>query len=604
MGDTLQVIERAAKKTAPAPAPTTPAATAQVPSAQPSGATAGGIGRQLAAYVIDSIVWLVPMTLLYAGLEYIIAIPNPWIGVVAAWLILIVAAIGLAALTWWMVRRLGYTIGHRLLGMRIVDARSNEALDGGASLVRLLIFSAVTMVFFGLGGIVATLSAILDKPGTVRTVHDRLAGARVIRVGAHFEQPASTAVSASASERESRELDRPIVPATHRVVSDTDAAEFEPLVTRPLVEVTPAGPAEAPLLDVERDRFEQTKREREQQRDRAVEDAMIIDAELVETAETPILPGEQTVETEGSAAVVTGSDVALAADEAAELRAEAERFAAARAERERAEAERVRAERAEAEAAREEAQRVAAERREAERVEAERVEAERVEAERAAERLEAARLAAERLEAERLEAERLEAERLEAERLAAERLEAERVEAERLEAERVEAERQRAEREHAAAERARAAAELARAAAAQAASTKASTAVGNDGWDEDSWEDADWDDDEWSESDDDSPAIVLADGSRHPFSTSVVLGRSPGASSGSESTLAVDDPRLSRRHLEVKHDGGAFWATDLGSTNGSAIVFKGIEVPLRAGVPNVVRPGATVTLGDSSFTIA
>ena len=138
-----------------------------------------------------------------------------------------------------------------------------------------------------------------------------------------------------------------------------------------------------------------------------------------------------------------------------EIRAQAERLAAAQAAAERlaaekAEAERIAAEKAEAEriaAEKAEAERLAAEKAEAERIAAEKAEAERIAAEKAeAERIAAEKAETERLAAEKAEAERLAAEQAEAERIAAEKAEAERIAAEKAEAERIAAEKAEAER--------------------------------------------------------------------------------------------------------------------------------------------------------------
>ncbi|MEE1621465.1 FhaA domain-containing protein [Zafaria sp. Z1313] len=48
-------------------------------------------------------------------------------------------------------------------------------------------------------------------------------------------------------------------------------------------------------------------------------------------------------------------------------------------------------------------------------------------------------------------------------------------------------------------------------------------------------------------------------------SDSVVLGRS------SDADIPVEDPGVSRRHLEIRSERGRAWAVDLGSTNGSYV---------------------------------
>lgn len=62
-----------------------------------------------------------------------------------------------------------------------------------------------------------------------------------------------------------------------------------------------------------------------------------------------------------------------------------------------------------------------------------------------------------------------------------------------------------------------------------------------------------------------SPVLEI-DGQRYSVNAdSVVLGRS------TEADIVVDDTGVSRRHLEIRTDGGKTFAVDLGSTNGSYI---------------------------------
>jgi pSer/pThr/pTyr-binding forkhead associated (FHA) protein len=39
----------------------------------------------------------------------------------------------------------------------------------------------------------------------------------------------------------------------------------------------------------------------------------------------------------------------------------------------------------------------------------------------------------------------------------------------------------------------------------------------------------------------------------------------------------VDDPNVSRRHAEIRHEEGAYWIVDLGSTNGVTVNGKRVE---------------------------
>jgi pSer/pThr/pTyr-binding forkhead associated (FHA) protein len=58
----------------------------------------------------------------------------------------------------------------------------------------------------------------------------------------------------------------------------------------------------------------------------------------------------------------------------------------------------------------------------------------------------------------------------------------------------------------------------------------------------------------------------------------VTIGRHP------ESDVFLDDITVSRRHAEVRHDSGAFWAHDVGSLNGTYLNRERIDTaPLSSG---------------------
>ena len=64
--------------------------------------------------------------------------------------------------------------------------------------------------------------------------------------------------------------------------------------------------------------------------------------------------------------------------------------------------------------------------------------------------------------------------------------------------------------------------------------------------------------------------VLEIDGQRYSLNApSIVLGRS------SEADIMVDDPGVSRRHLEIRTEGGSALAVDLGSTNGSYVNGQG-----------------------------
>ena len=67
--------------------------------------------------------------------------------------------------------------------------------------------------------------------------------------------------------------------------------------------------------------------------------------------------------------------------------------------------------------------------------------------------------------------------------------------------------------------------------------------------------------------------------------TSVVLGRS------SEADILVDDTGVSRRHLEIRTDGGTVRAVDLGSTNGSYVNGQKVQGE------TILTDGSTIAMG-------
>jgi pSer/pThr/pTyr-binding forkhead associated (FHA) protein len=63
-----------------------------------------------------------------------------------------------------------------------------------------------------------------------------------------------------------------------------------------------------------------------------------------------------------------------------------------------------------------------------------------------------------------------------------------------------------------------------------------------------------------------TPAALVLGGKRHELANrSLVVGRSR------DCDISVDDPNVSRRHAEIKHENGAYWIVDLGSTNGVTV---------------------------------
>jgi Protein of unknown function (DUF3662)/FHA domain len=68
-----------------------------------------------------------------------------------------------------------------------------------------------------------------------------------------------------------------------------------------------------------------------------------------------------------------------------------------------------------------------------------------------------------------------------------------------------------------------------------------------------------------------SPPVLIANGRRHELTRTLVIGRSR------ECDLTLDDPNVSRRHAEIRHEGGGWWVVDLGSTNGVEVNGRRVD---------------------------
>jgi pSer/pThr/pTyr-binding forkhead associated (FHA) protein len=85
-------------------------------------------------------------------------------------------------------------------------------------------------------------------------------------------------------------------------------------------------------------------------------------------------------------------------------------------------------------------------------------------------------------------------------------------------------------------------------------------------------------------------ALLVGEGRRSVLSGErVVVGRSR------ECDVVLGDPNVSRRHAELRHDGGSWTVMDLGSTNG-------VKVNGRQRNRAALRPGDRITLGVTDLT--
>ena len=86
-------------------------------------------------------------------------------------------------------------------------------------------------------------------------------------------------------------------------------------------------------------------------------------------------------------------------------------------------------------------------------------------------------------------------------------------------------------------------------------------------------------------------AVLEINGTRHPLrAPGLVVGR------GTEADLRINDPGVSRRHIEFMVNGEDLEVVDLGSTNG--MLVNGAKVG-RAGL----RDGSTIKIGHTEMTV-
>jgi hypothetical protein len=62
---------------------------------------------------------------------------------------------------------------------------------------------------------------------------------------------------------------------------------------------------------------------------------------------------------------------------------------------------------------------------------------------------------------------------------------------------------------------------------------------------------------------------------------------------GSDADIRLDDPNISRQHMQFQVDGGEWAISDLGSTNGTRVNGQGVRGP------TLLRSGDTIELGNS-----
>ncbi|WP_217617103.1 RDD family protein, partial [Cellulomonas sp. GbtcB1] len=160
----------------------------------PPSAPPAPVGRRVAAYLVDAALTSIaaaPLWLAWAPAfaATVRAASDPGAGTVPepaapSGVLLAVGAVLLAA---WAVAQWvwngtrGWTVGRRLLGLRLVDVRSGRPVGLGRAFVRALIV-ALGSLACGVGQIVVLLSPLFDSSGRRRGWHDRVGEGVVVDV--------------------------------------------------------------------------------------------------------------------------------------------------------------------------------------------------------------------------------------------------------------------------------------------------------------------------------------------------------------------------------------------------------------------------------------
>src|SRR5699024_7835927 len=97
--------------------------------------------------------------------------------------------------------------------------------------------------------------------------------------------------------------------------------------------------------------------------------------------------------------------------------------------------------------------------------------------------------------------------------------------------------------------------------------------------------------------------LVADDGTERSVQKPVVVGRNPSASEEEVLFVFKDDTRsVSKTHLRIDGTGENITVTDLGSTNGSAILREdGSRESLVPNTATVLPAGASVAIGDRTL---
>ncbi|MET0434787.1 MAG: RDD family protein, partial [Cellulomonas sp.] len=160
----------------------------------PPSAPPAPVGRRVAAYLVDAALTSIAAAPLWLAWAPAFAatvraasdpaagtVPEPTApsGVLLAVGAVLLVAWGVAQWVWNGTR--GWTVGRRLLGLRLVDVRSGRPVGLGRAFVRALVV-ALGSLACGVGQLVVLLSPLFDSSGRRRGWHDRVGEGVVVDV--------------------------------------------------------------------------------------------------------------------------------------------------------------------------------------------------------------------------------------------------------------------------------------------------------------------------------------------------------------------------------------------------------------------------------------
>ncbi|WP_188079068.1 RDD family protein, partial [Actinotalea subterranea] len=219
------------------------------------------MGKRLLAYVIDSAAYMIiGGGFVIGGLLPLLAgitdpgrsqvSPSPLLAV--GWLL--VVAFGIVQ--WWLLGTRGFTVGKRLVGLRVLSAVDGRPIGMGRAFLRLLIPAAGSLAA-GIGQPLVYASPFFDSSGRRQGWHDKVAGSMVFDVTVGVDPSAAPGASGPDAARRIDGLLRaqgvpPVAPGAPAPGAPAPVGpprgEQEAYLNRPAGVPGPPPPPPAPLL--------------------------------------------------------------------------------------------------------------------------------------------------------------------------------------------------------------------------------------------------------------------------------------------------------------------------------------------------------------------